>query len=599
MTLRNNRIVTIIALSKKAFGQYKKNILVLTILGFVGGLFEGIGVNALIPLLSIAIGDGQNGTDIISKAVERFFTAISIEFNIPNLLIFIIIMFISKAIVQIITDYISIKITADYETKTRNTLFRKILKSDWPHLMKHKLGHLETAMLIDIKQSGRILRTISAIITLVTSLTIYLIVAVNISFIVTLITAVLGLIIFLIFKPLNFRIKVLSQEVNSTNKSIAHHITENTLGIKTVKSMSVREGVEKKARVLFEILRSIQVKIFVIRSFIKSFIEPFGLIFICLIFFFTYQLPSFNFAVLVAIVYLIQKIFVYIRQLQKNLNTLNEKIPFLQSALFYLDEAIENEEEDNGTGKFIFEKELEFRDVSFQYDNQDNNNQPVIKNISFKVKKGEMVGIIGPSGVGKTTLVDLILRLLNPTQGSIVLDGKNINEIDLKSWRDNIGYVSQDIFLMNDSVANNIKFYKDSISHDKLVKVAKMANIYDFIMELPDKFDTVIGERGVRLSAGQRQRIVIARVLARDPQILVLDEATSALDNESEIQIQKVIEGLRGRVTVLVIAHRLSTVEDSDKLIVLEGGQISEQGAPKDLLKNKGSYFYKSYNLRG
>src|SRR3989338_1414349 len=173
-----------------------------------------------------------------------------------------------------------------------------------------------------------------------------------------------------------------------------------------------------------------------------------------------------------------------------------------------------------------------------------------------------------------------------------------MESIELTDWRRNIGYVSQDIFLMNDTVANNIRFYDDTVTDKELRVAAKLANIGGFVDTLPQKYETIIGERGVMLSAGQRQRIVIARILARQPELLILDEATSALDNESEIKIQEVIKKLKGKITVLAVAHRLSTVIDSDRLIVLEDGRIVEQGQPAKLLEDKGSYFSKVYNLR-
>ena len=217
----------------------------------------------------------------------------------------------------------------------------------------------------------------------------------------------------------------------------------------------------------------------------------------------------------------------------------------------------------------------------------------MLEDVSFDVKKGEMVGLIGASGSGKTTIVDLLLRLFLAGKGQIELDGKDINTVNLKEWRKNIGYVSQDIFLVNDTIANNIRFFDSTITQDDIIKVAKMANIYEFIKKCPQGFDTVVGERGIMLSAGQRQRIAIARVLVRNPKILILDEATSSLDNESEAKIQEVIESLHHKITVLVVAHRLSTVMKADKLVILESGRITEQGKPKILLADKKSYFYK------
>jgi ABC-type multidrug transport system fused ATPase/permease subunit len=209
-----------------------------------------------------------------------------------------------------------------------------------------------------------------------------------------------------------------------------------------------------------------------------------------------------------------------------------------------------------------------------------------------------MVGIIGPSGAGKTTLVDLILRLFRPVQGRIFVDGRDVSEVNLEEWRTVIGYVSQDMFLLNDSIENNIRFYNHRLSMAAIEKAAKMANIYDFIVSCPGKFDSVIGDRGIMLSAGQRQRIIIARVLARQPKFLILDEATSALDNEAEKEIQTVIENLKGKITVLVIAHRLSTVINADRLMVLDDGRVIEDGPPAKLLGDKNSYFSRLYELR-
>ena len=207
------------------------------------------------------------------------------------------------------------------------------------------------------------------------------------------------------------------------------------------------------------------------------------------------------------------------------------------------------------------------------------------------------MAIIGPSGAGKTTIVDLILRLFSPQSGEILLDDKNISEINLKEWRRSIGYVPQDVFLLNDTIENNIKFYDDSIAKETIIQASKMANIYETIKKLPDKFDTIVGERGMKLSGGQRQRVVLARALVRKPQILILDEATSAIDIESEKLIQEAIYKLRGKITILIIAHRLSTITNSDKIVIVDEGRVAEEGSPDILLKNKDSHFSKLYNL--
>ena len=326
----------------------------------------------------------------------------------------------------------------------------------------------------------------------------------------------------------------------------------------------------------------------------SSIIQPISIIFICAIFAFSYKMPNFNLAKIVVIIFLIQKIFQYIQSLQANFHAINELTPYAKNIMIYTKKTEQNIEKNQYKNKFNFNNQLTFKKIKFEYEI----NKPILNNINFTIKKGEMVGLIGSSGAGKTTVVDLILRLFQPISGSIKVDGKNINKIDLRSWRKNIGYISQDMFLINDTIENNIKFYNNSITKNDIIKATKMANIYNTIIDLTDKFNTVIGERGIMLSAGQRQRIIIARVLATNPNFLIMDEATSALDNESEIKIQKVIDGLRGKITTFVIAHRLSTIMNSDKILVIDNGTITEKGAPKKLLEDKGTYFYKMYNIR-
>lgn len=208
-----------------------------------------------------------------------------------------------------------------------------------------------------------------------------------------------------------------------------------------------------------------------------------------------------------------------------------------------------------------------------------------------------MIGIIGPSGAGKTTTVDLILRLFEPQSGTILIDGVPSTEIRLHELRRNIGYVSQDIFLENDTIEQNIKFYRGYITDEDMMKAAKDAGIYEFIGELPKGFQSMIGERGILLSGGQRQRVILARILAQNPQILILDEATSSLDNESEAVVRQSLDNLKGKVTVIIIAHRLSTVMHLDRLLALEHGRIMEEGTPQELLENPKSYFHKVYKL--
>jgi ATP-binding cassette subfamily B protein len=228
-----------------------------------------------------------------------------------------------------------------------------------------------------------------------------------------------------------------------------------------------------------------------------------------------------------------------------------------------------------------------FRDVSFKY--KDGFGY-VFKNLSLDIKVGEYVALVGTSGIGKTTLCSLIPRFYEVNEGEILLDGKNIKDIRLCSLRRNIGIVQQDVYLFAGTVADNIRYGKVDASRDEIVTAAKRANAHDFIMALPDGYDTDIGQRGVKLSGGQKQRLSIARVFLKDPPVIIFDEATSALDNDSEKAIRDSLERLTDNRTTIVIAHRLSTVRNAQRIVVLTENGIDEQGTHEELMALGGTY---------
>jgi ATP-binding cassette subfamily B protein len=230
---------------------------------------------------------------------------------------------------------------------------------------------------------------------------------------------------------------------------------------------------------------------------------------------------------------------------------------------------------------------IAFRDVSFRYKNH---HGYVLKNISLEIKPGEFVALVGSSGVGKTTLCSLIPRFYEVTAGQILIDGHDIRHVRLRSLRQQIGLVQQDVYLFAGTVAENIRYGKLDATMDEIIDAAKKANAHDFIMTLPNGYDTDIGQRGVKLSGGQKQRLSIARVFLKDPPIIIFDEATSALDNESEKAIRESLEALTSNRTTLVIAHRLSTVRNAQRIIVLTGSGIHEQGTHDDLIAANGAY---------
>ena len=240
-----------------------------------------------------------------------------------------------------------------------------------------------------------------------------------------------------------------------------------------------------------------------------------------------------------------------------------------------------------------FDGEIEFSDVSFRY----NDGADVLNHLSVTVEKGESVAIVGPSGGGKTTMVSLIPRFYDVNSGAVRIDGKDVRDVTLRSLRKCIGIVQQDVYLFNGTVAENIAYGNPSATREDVVKAATAAGVNEFVDKMSDGYDTVVGERGVKLSGGQKQRISIARLFLKNPPILILDEATSALDNESERMVQKSLDRLAEGRTTLTIAHRLTTIKNAERILVLTENGIAEDGNHKELMERGGIYanLYRTY----
>jgi subfamily B ATP-binding cassette protein MsbA len=281
----------------------------------------------------------------------------------------------------------------------------------------------------------------------------------------------------------------------------------------------------------------------------------------------------------------------------KNFSQLNSTIQHAVSASERVFEILDEENKifnlPDAKNIDVFSKDIVYKNVSFEYEQ----NKSILKNINIDIKKGQTVAFVGSSGSGKSTIANLLLRFYDVNSGEILVDGTDIKNLTLESLRDKIGVVSQDVFLFNDTVKYNIAYGKLDAGDEEIENAAKAANAHKFISAMPDGYNTLIGERGMKLSGGEKQRIAIARAMLKNPPILVLDEATSALDSESEKLVQEAIETLMKNRTVILIAHRLSTVKNADQIIVIDKGTVVERGKHQELLDKNGVYA-KLYNLK-
>lgn len=293
--------------------------------------------------------------------------------------------------------------------------------------------------------------------------------------------------------------------------------------------------------------------------------------------------------IFVAFIIAVFKLYDPVRKFALFHNSFQQALGASSEIFKFMDIRDEVQEKPNAPALPPFSRSIRFENVSFYYESQESERE-ILRNINLEVKAGEVLALVGSSGAGKSTLVSLVPRFFDVTSGSIAIDGHDLREISLASLRSQIGVVTQETVLFNDSLRNNIAYGQPSVSQKQVEAAARAALAHDFICKLPGGYDTVIGEKGVRLSGGERQRIAIARALLKNAPILILDEATSALDSESEALVQSALQNLMSGRTVVVIAHRLSTVRRADRIVVLENGTVSDSGTHEELMQKVGTY---------
>jgi ABC-type multidrug transport system fused ATPase/permease subunit len=586
------RFIETIRILVRVFGKYRLQVATLVGLGFLSAIFEGIGINAVIPLMSFFTGGGTP-TDFITSSIVSVFAFLHIPFSFRYLLGFVVILFFVRAVCMVGFSFLRGYITADFLANESKEILRHILSAQWPYLLRQKLGTMQNTAIRDIQRTRDLLFMQVQFIQSLTGLLMYLLVAFNISPFMTTLTMAGGAVLILVIRPLLVRTNRIGADMSSTEKEVTQFLAEHIIGMKTLKASGREERALKGGARFIDRLRSLAIRITAVQSISASLFQPFSVVFVVILFAATYRLPGFSIISFAATLYLIQKIFTYMDSAQSALHGAFEALPYAHNVLKYK-EALDDHKERGGEGEdFSLNKELRFENVSLSYEGREG----VLQGVSFTLKRGSTTGIIGPSGAGKTSLADLLLRLFVPTDGRIVVDSTDAQDISLKSWRQNIGYVSQDVFLLNGSLEDNIRFYQPELSEQEIIAAARKANIHDFIESLPQGYKTQVGDRGVLLSGGQRQRVALARALATHPSLLVLDEATSALDNESERLIQEAIRSLHGSVTVVMIAHRLSTIEAADRVLVLEGGRVVADGTPEELRRDPHSYLSRMQEL--
>lgn len=578
---------------KELYGVLRSKVIINNLLIVVLGLLQGVGVMIIIPLLSVigVIGDMQ-ADSMLTIWMNNFFQYIGLPMNLPAVLLLYIGINLGQSLIERYQSLLTIEIQQKFTQLLGFRLCRAVMYADWQLIMNRPRSEIANALVMGLVNIAGVVNVFfsmltSSIITLLQLALAFLIAPVLTGMVLL---CASGLFVFL--RRFSKVSRKYGEEALALNNSSFNSLMENLQGIKEIKCYSIEEAQFDYYRHQIMKMNGNYMRFANFQSWTDMSYKVGAVVFISLFLFCATTLFKLQAQDLILIAVISYRLWPRFSALQNNYQNLNRLIPsvqFIKELETQCLAAQENLPDDARESGIVLQTGVEFRQVSFIYHSAPE--KYAIKSANFLLPAGTTTALVGVSGAGKTTLIDLLMGLLTPSEGDILLDGRPIRE-ELRPWRRSIGYVSQDPFLINGSIRENLLWACPDASEEDMWAALKMAAADGFVQGLATGLDSVVGDRGVRISGGERQRIVLARALLKKPSGLILDEATSSLDSENEQSIQQAIEGLKGKLTIVIIAHRISTVKNVDQILVVEQGEIIEQGNYQSLIQNKAGRFH-------
>lgn len=579
---------------KNAWQTDRKSFLRVLLLNIAVALTSSISIVMLIPmldLLEISVGD-NGGT--LGLLLQPFAGMTYLQRAIVIIVIYVLLMLLSAVLTAVSAVQQDVYL-GRYQMNMRRNIYNAISKADWETLSAKTGTDLIQLIVSQSIHVRNCLQQMIGLITSVFSALIQLAIAVWMSPPVTLMALLVGAGFLVLFRPVQKKSKKFGKESVRASQKLHKEIQNQMLGIKEIRAY----GAEEHHAELFQEISQEQYDIS--RRMHRMWAVPrlcysiASALLIALAFVYSVLILDTGTAQLVVLVYIFSRLWPVFSSWQGQLQNIQTNIPSYETIQKSIQE-LENKKRENAASakKVEFTKNLAFHHVGFTYQNGD---EEVLKDICFELPYGSVTALVGPSGAGKSTTADLLLGLLSPTKGEILVDGVPLTGEGLNAWCENIGYIPQEPLIINASVRENLLRFHPHASEEEMVEALKRSLAWPFVEKLPEGLDTVLGDKGTRISGGERQRIVLARVLMGKPKLIILDEATSALDYESESFIRETIRSLRGETTVLIIAHRMATIRGADRAIVLLNGQIAEQGSLQELLEKEDTYLAKMVSM--
>ena len=558
-------------------------------------LSEVFGVSMMFPIIVYLDGGeaafkGEGMPNFLSWVLS-IGPAIGLPINLGTLFVMAFVPILLRQFLKMAVAAYGAKAEEGTTARLRVEGFSKFIETDLPFYSSHKHGNLVSALVFQARVSGEMAATALTLVGTLLVLVVYLIMLFLISPVMTLValaTAALATaVVTIVIVPKSRKLGV---QFSRSQDELTSSITEGLSGVRIVKMLAQEESASNTVTIASNNLRHAGTWTKIYQSGTGAVVEPIFVLGIFGILYVGVEFLGVGLATLGILFLSLLRVMPLALGINQHRQALVSGMASLNNYEKTVSEALDYYKITSGELPFSgFSDRIEFDRVCYSY-YTDNWDGWSLRDITLSVPKGRMVALVGRSGAGKSTLVDLIPRLRDPTGGEVRIDGRNIKEFNLFDLRRSIGYVNQDTFLFNETIRNNIAYGMPSATLEQVSEAAVRAYAHDFILATPDGYDTQVGDRGIRLSAGQRQRLGIARVMLQDPDIIILDEPTSALDSESENYIRSGLDALREDKTIIVIAHRLSTIQQADEIIVLDDGQIVERGDHRHLLDKNGDY---------
>ncbi|WP_017654608.1 ABC transporter ATP-binding protein [Fortiea contorta] len=583
------------------FAKPYPGLIILTIvLGFSGGLFNGVSTALIVPIVLKIVGEQADLSKApgILKAIMTPFDQVPENYRLTVMAGVIIFTIFLKNLATYTSTLASSSLTRRLMSDMRETGLKILLEIDIDYYAKMKVGDLINRLGGEISRAATAIGLTIKLLILGITILVFVGLLLSISWKLTLAATVLLSLVTLVNQYAISRSKRFGKQLSEMSKAYSIAMLEILNGIRLVKATGNEEKEYHKVKNLIRAREKADFQSQVNSEAIAPLSEVMGITALLLIVFLSKFLLANQIASLSAVLLTYLLVLLRLLPLISQLNTVRSSLASTTASVNTVTEFLN---QDNklfmSRGKISYtklEKGVHFNSLSFAYPDHE---KLVLKDVDLFLPRGHTLALVGGSGAGKSTLADLLPRFYDPLSGSITIDGRDLRDFDLTSVRHKMGIVSQDTFLFNDSVRNNIIYGRANATDDEILSAAKRANAYEFISKLPQGFDTLIGDRGVMLSGGQRQRIAIARALLQNPEILILDEATSALDTVSERLVQSALDDLSRDRTTLIIAHRLSTIQKAHQIAVLDQGRVVEIGTHEELLK-KGGYYSRLYFMQ-